>query len=250
LTIQLVIAIASLFALPGLPREDLSLRGTPATLIEAHEFEPCDYNCGAFNNPRTAYCIEVDGAVIIGERKGVLWFGEDDKKSLRSMKGMKLLYAARGASFTLATPNGQTISVKHQTKYEGFTDRRCRIQVHEPKLTEAAANKRPKSVPNDAFAVAGSQIGDFKPDFVWYACAKSVQAGTIECNKWYPDGRSRGIEHYCLSSLSGIEVPPDFKLDYVASSEGNLILSSGDALRFDHRGRINDTLHDSNETCR
>jgi hypothetical protein len=248
MTVQLIIAIASLL-LPAASVEGSRPHGATATLIEAHEFEPCDYNCGAFNNPRTAYCAEVDGSIITGERKGVLWIGEDDEKSLRSKVGMKLLYTSQGNSFTLSAPTGQTISVKRQTKYEGFTDLRCRIHVHESKLAQAVASKRQKSVPSDAFAVAGSQIGDYKPEFVWYVCAKSVQEGTLDCNKWYPDGKSRGIEHYCLISSRGVEVPNDFKFDHLASSESNLILSSGDALQLDHRGRINDTLSNPNEVC-
>jgi hypothetical protein len=248
MTVTFVVAIALLF-LP-LPFEGSSLRGTPATLIEAHEYEPCDYYCGAFNNPRTEYCVDVQGSFVTGERKGFLWLGENNEKSLRSKVGMKLLYVSHGNSFTLSTPAGQTVSIKRETKYEGFTDRRCRIQVHKPKLAEAAESNRPKSVPDDAFAVAGSRIGDYKPDFVWLVCTKSQQAGTIDCNKWYPDGTSKGIERYCLTLQTGVEVPNDFKLDHLASSEGNLILSSGDALRFDHRGRINDTLIDPNEKCR
>jgi hypothetical protein len=195
------------------------------------------------------YCLDVDGSIVTGERKGFLWLGEDSAKSLVSMTGTKLLYLSHGSSFTLAAPTGRKISVAFHSKSEGFKDPRCRAKVHEEKLAEAKASKRPVSVPSEAFALAGSQIGDYKPDFVWFDCSTAEQADTINCRKWYPHGDSKGIERYCLTSTKGQVVSKDFKLDYVASSEGHLVLSSGDTLRFDHRGRVNEILMNPKETC-
>lgn len=242
------IFMALVFAFPMTANTQQASQPTLATLIEAHVFEPCDYNCMVGNNPRTEYCLDVEGTITTGERKGILWLGEDASKSLRSMTGTKLLYARLGSSFTIAVPTGRKISVQIPSKYEGFKDPRCRMQVHEFKLAEAKASNRPGSIPSEAFAVAGSQIGDYKPDFVWFACAKSKNNETIDCDKWYPDGKSKGIEHYCLSLKSGAEVT-NLNFDYLASSEGNLILSSGDALQFDHRGRANEKLMNPNEVC-
>jgi len=241
--------MALIFVFPTTANTQQASQPTPATLIEAHIFEPCDYNCMVGNNPRTEYCLDVEGMITTGERKGLLWLGEDASKSLSSMTGTKLLYARHGSSFTITAPTGRKISVQMPSKYEGFKDPRCRVQVHKFKLAEAKASKRLGPISSEAFAVAGSQIGDYKPDFVWFTCAKSTNEGTIDCNKWYPDGKSKGIEHYCLTLKSGAEVS-NLDFDYLTSSEGNLILSSGDALRFDHRGRANEKLMTPNEVCR
>lgn len=222
-----------------------STKAVPAVLVEAHEFEPCDWNCGIANHPTTAYCVKVGLHMEVGEHSGWLWFGEDDSQSLRAQVNSTVMYEARAGSFQLSA-GGHTIRVSRGTKFEDFHDAACRAEVHKFKLTAAVNGKLPALVPRDAVAIAGAYEGDYRPDFVWLRCTVGKQ--TIDCKKWYPNGSSRGIEHYCLTTRLG-QVPIDFKLDPIASAEGKLVLDAGEPLQFDHRGRINDELQNANEAC-
>jgi hypothetical protein len=72
---------------------------------------------------------------------------------------------------------------------------------------------------------------------------------TIDCMKWYPNGHSKGVERYRTRTVDGTAVSPDFQIDHLASREGQLVLTSGSILLFDHRGRINDKLAHPGEAC-
>ena len=62
----------------------------PATLVEAVEYEPCNYYCGPMNRPTTAYCVYVDGQIVVGERAGFLWLGESGAASGRNLVGKQI----------------------------------------------------------------------------------------------------------------------------------------------------------------
>jgi hypothetical protein len=207
-------------------------------LVEAREIGECEHNCLSLSSHRTAYCIETDGTTIVGEGKGWPWIAEPDPKSVR--EGSK--------SFKLKDGDGLSLRVTIGTKYEGFTSPACRAAVHRPILSEAATHKRPSTIP--AAAISGAQVGDYKSDFVWYSCDESTHSDTIECKIWYPNGNSRGTEHYCKLSKSGLEVPALRHFDPSQSTEHNLILASGEELQFDHRERTNDVLLNPSENCR
>jgi hypothetical protein len=214
-----------------------------ATLIEAHEFEPCDWNCMFGNRPTTAYCIRIGKRVEVGEHSGLLWLGQNDQLSLRNEAGKAVLYEDHNETFWL-TANGRKIKANRGTKFEAFTDASCRAEVHKAKLEEARKSNRPLSIPGDAVAISGSFVGDYRPNFVWHQCTQL--AGTITCRKWYPDGASRGFDYYCPTAKS---VDSYLDLNQIASVEGNLVLASGEALRFDHRGRTNNVLNSPSEAC-
>ncbi len=223
----------------------------PATLIEAVEYEPCDYYCGPANRPTTTYCIEIDGNVVVGERGGFLWLGESDAASMRNLVGRQITVRLDEHSIRIAQSDQRAIKIKRGANFEQFSDTRCLVEVHKPKLAIAAKAARPPNLPADAFPLAGEQRGDlhYRSVFVWFSCTASPTLNTIDCLKWYPSGASRGIERYCTRTVDGVSVPSDFKIDPLASREGRIVLTSGGILQFDHRGRTNEELAHPGEAC-
>jgi hypothetical protein len=223
----------------------------PATLVEAVEYEPCDYYCGPFNHPTTAYCVYADGQILVGERAGLLWFGESDVASMRDLAGSQITARFDQSSIWIGKSGQRTIRIRRGSNYEQFKDTRCLVEVHKPKLAIAAGAERPLSVPADAFPLAGEQRGNIqnRSVFVWFSCTLSPTLSTVDCRKWYPNGASRGVERYCGRTVDGVSIPPDFSIDHVASRERQIILKSGAVLQFDHRGRINDKLAHAGEAC-
>jgi len=144
-----------------------------ATLLEAVEYEPCDYYCGPFNHPRTAYCIDVGGQILVGERAGLLWFGENEPASGRDLVGSQITASFDRRSIWIAAGR-RVIKVARGSSFEQFKDSRCLIEVHKPKLAMAAKAIRPRNIPADAFPLAGAQVGEYRSVFVWYSCAMSV----------------------------------------------------------------------------
>ncbi len=245
--ISVLLSAASVSAFGQSPREF-----APATLIEAVEYEPCDYYCGPLNRPTTAYCIYVGGQTVVGERGGFLWFGESDAASMRNLVGKQIVARLDPHSIWIGQSDERTIKIKRATNFEQFKDTRCLIEVHRPKLALAAKTARPQNLPSDAFPLAGEQVGNpqYRSIFVWFSCVANSTESTIDCSKWYPAGASRGIERYCTRTVDGASVPSDFRIDLLASREGRIVLSSGEILQFDHRGRVNDKLIHPREACR
>jgi hypothetical protein len=228
----------------GQPSHELA----PAKLIEAVEYEPCDYYCGPLNHPRTAYCIDIEGETIVGERPGLLWLGESDAVSMRNLVGKQVMARLDRSSIWISDA-GRTIKVKRGSAYEAFQNTRCIVEVHRPKLASAAKFERPRDLPANAFPLAGAQVGEYRTLFLWFSCSMVASMGTIDCAKWYPKGDSRGVERYCTHTVDGAAVSPDYQIDHLASREGRLVLTSGGVLLFDHRGRINDKLIRPGEAC-
>jgi hypothetical protein len=221
-----------------------------ATLLEAIEHEPCDYYCGPLNHPTTAYCIDIDGQIVVGERAGLLWFGETDEASMRNLAGKKIKARFDEGSIWIGRDQ-RTIRIKRGSNFENFKDPRCLVEVHKPKLAIAAKASRPRNVPAAAVALAGEQREGavYKPVFVWFSCAASPNLTTIDCMKWYPDGTSGGVESYCARTEDGAPIPADFRIDPLASRERRILLTSGGILQYDHRGRVNDQLIRPGEAC-
>ena len=197
------------------------------------------------NRPTTAYCLSTGDRFVVGERQKRLWLGEDDTQSLRSAAGKKVLYQAQDHSFRI-TAARYTITLNPGTKFEDFLNPACRAEVHKAKLEEARASKRPSSLPPDAVAISGSFQGDYRPNFVWHHCKRESE--TIACTKWYPDGSSRGIDHYCAVTEKG-QAQQSLELDPISSVEGKLVLASGKLLQADHRGRTNNNLDHPDQVC-
>lgn len=221
-----------------------------ATLVEAVQYEPCDYNCGPMNHPTTAYCVSVDGQIVIGERAGFLWFGESEAASMRSLVGKQIKARFDARSIWIGQSDQRAIKLKRGASSEQFADTRCLVEVHKSALAVAAKAARPSNLPADAFPLAGEQVGDQRSVFVWFSCAPNPTASAIDCLKWYPAGTSRGIERYCARTVDGASVPSDFRIDPLASREGRIVLTSGEILQFDHRRRVNDELIHPEEACR
>lgn len=221
----------------------------PAKVMEAAEYEPCDYYCGAFNHPSTAYCIDVDGQILVGERAGLLWFGETDAASMRNLVGKQIIARFDASSIWISDNARRTIKIKRGSNFEQFQNTRCLVEVHRPKLAIAAKSEHPRDVPEDAFPLAGAQVGDYRTLFLWFSCSMDASMGTIDCMKWYPNGDSRGVERYCTRTVDGTAVSQDFQIDHLASREGQLVLASGAILLFDRRGSINDKLAHPAEAC-
>jgi hypothetical protein len=242
--LAILILAAVLFANSGSTHEP-----APAKLMEAVEYEPCDYYCGPLNHPTTAYCIDVDGQILVGERAGLLWFGESEAASMRNLTGKQIMARFDTNSIWISNNSGRTIKIKRGSNFEQFQNIRCLVEVHGPKLAIAAKSERPRDVPGNAFPLAGAQVGDLKPLFVWFSCSTDSEMPTIDCMKWYPNGDSRGVERYCTRTVDGAALSRDFQIDHLASREGQLVLMSGAILLFDHRGRINDKLSHPGEAC-
>lgn len=243
-----IVLLAALVSARGQSPRDFA----PATLIEAVEYEPCDYNCGPFNHPATAYCVYVDRQIVVGERVGFLWRGESDIASMRNLTGKQIVARLGAHSIWIGQSDERTMKIKRGTNFEQFTETRCLVEVHRSKLALAAKAARPQDLPSSAFPVAGEQGGDMqhRSVFVWFSCAANFAESTIDCSKWYPAGASRGIERYCARTVDGASVPSDFRIDPLASREGRIVLTSGGVLQFDHRGRVNDKLMHPGEACR
>lgn len=220
-----------------------------ATLIEAVEYEPCDYYCGPLNRPTTAYCVYLDGQIVVGERGGFLWFGESEVASMRNLVGKQVTARLDKSSIWIGQSGQQTIKIKRGANFEQFKDTRCLVEVHKPKLAIAAKAERPPNLPTDAFPLAGEQVGDYRSVYVWFSCTLNPNTSAIECLKWYPKGASRGVERYCTRTVDGASVPADFRIDHLASREGQIVLASGGVLQSDHRGRTNDSLDHPLEAC-
>lgn len=243
---RLVIFLSAALALAnGEPSRD----SAPATLMEAVEYESCDWNCLFANHPTTAYCIDVDGQIVVGERPGFLWFGESDAASMRNLAGKEIMVRFDPSSIWISDNAHRTIKIRRGSNFEQFQNTRCLIEVHKPKLAVAAKSEHPKDVPGDAFPLAGAQVGEYRTLFLWFSCSMDTNMATIDCRKWYPNGNSRGVERYCTRTIDGTAVSQDFQLDHMASREGRLVLTSGAILLFDHRGRINDKLAHPAEAC-
>jgi len=221
----------------------------PAKLLESVEYEPCDYYCGPLNHPTTAYCVEADGQILVGERAGVLWFGENSITSGRDLVGKQITARFDESSIWISKDGPRAIRIRRGSNFEQFRDTRCLVEVHRPKLALASKQQRPRDVPADAFALAGAQVGDYRPIFVWFSCGLDSASMTIDCMKWYPKGDSTGTERYCPRTVDGRPVASGFQIDYLASREGQIVLRSGDVLQFDHRGRTNDELDHPAEAC-
>jgi hypothetical protein len=152
----------------------------PATLLEAVEYEPWDYYCGPFNRPTTAYCVFVDGQIVVGERAGFLWLGESDVASMRNLVGKQIEARFDARSVWIGQSDRRTIKIKRGANFGQFTDTRCLVEVHRAKLAIAAKSARPQNLPADAFALAGEQRGDLRNRsvFVWFSCAASPTMST------------------------------------------------------------------------
>jgi len=224
-------------------------RAVPAKLLEAVEYEPCDYYCEFLNHPTTAYCVEVNGQILVGERAGGLWFGENDATSGRDLVGKEITARLDEGSIWISGGGQRTIKIRHGSNFEQFHDTRCLVEVHRPKLATAAKAQRPRDLPADAFALAGAQVGDYRTIIVWFSCDMNVATTTIGCKKWYPKGDSKGTEWYCPRTVDGRPVASGFQIDHLASREGQVVLASGEVLQFDHRWRINDELARPGEAC-
>ncbi len=223
----------------------------PATLLEAVEYEPCDYYCGPLNHPRTAYCVYVEGQVLVGERAGLLWFGETEVDSMRNLAGKQITARFDQNSIWIGDNRRRLIKIKRESSFEQFKDTRCLVEVHKPKLAIAARAERPPGLPVDAFPLAGAQEGDFqnRSVFKWFSCAMSPDLTTIDCRMWFPKGTWAGVDRYCARTVDGASVPRDFRIDRLASRERKLILTSGAILQPDHRRRTNDELAHPGEAC-
>src|SRR6267143_274827 len=175
--IALLILTAAVWA-KGAPSHE----SVAAKLMEAVEYEPCDYYCGALNHPTTAYCVEVDGQVLVGERGGLLWFGENDAVSMRNLVGKQILARFEQNSIFISDNTQRTIKIKRGGNYEQFQNTRCLVEVHKPKLGVAAKSEHPRDVPADAFPLAGAQVGDLqnRPLFVWFSCSMDASMVTID----------------------------------------------------------------------
>jgi hypothetical protein len=182
-----------------------------AKLIEATEYEPCDYYCGPLNHPTTAYCIEADDQTLVGEHAGFLWFGETDTGSMRNLVGKQVAIRFDQASIWMSDEGRRAIKLKRGSNYEQFQNTRRLVEVHRLKLAIAAKAQRPAQVPVDAFPLAGAQVGDYRPLYVWFSCSTGRGTGTIDCMKWYPKGDSKGTERYC-TPLRGLLIPYPFSL--------------------------------------
>jgi hypothetical protein len=241
--------LAILIVATGLANGEPAHEPAPAKLMEAVLYEPCDYNCGPMNHPTTAYCIDVGGQVLVGERAGLLWFGESDAASMRDLVGKQIMARFDPTSIWISDDAHRTIKIKRGSNFEQFQNTRCLVEVHKPKLALAAKSRHPGDVPGDAFPLAGAQVGDYRALFFWFSCSMDASMGTINCMKWYPNGDSGGVERYCTRTVDGTAVSQDFQIDHLASRERQLVLTSGALLLFDHRGRINDKLERPEEAC-
>jgi hypothetical protein len=251
---SLVIALLAFFSLSSViclaanPKEQYQT----AKLVEAVEWEPCDYYCYMFNHPATEYCFQVNGQALVGERRGFLWLGESDDESMRSFAGKEVSIRYDTNTIWIERIGHSPLKIKRGSIFEGFKDNGCLIEVHKPKLVLAAASKRPANVPADAFAIAGKQTGDFQSQtvFLWFECKMSKDADTIDCKKWFPRGTPVGVDRYCARTTQGDAVPADFEIDWLASRQGRIVLKRGGVLGLDNRGRTNDELHHPGEACR
>lgn len=223
----------------------------PAKLLEAVEYEPCDYYCGPLNHPTTAYCVEVDGQINVGERAGVLWFGENNITSGRNLIGKQITARFDQNAIWISQDGKRNIKIGRGANFEQFHDTRCLVEVHKLKLAVASKARRPTDIPAEAFALAGAQVGNLqnRSAFVWFSCDLNSTSNTIDCMKWYPKGDSKGVERYCARTADGRSVGSEFRIDRLASREGQIVLASGEVLQLDHRGRINDELAHPGEAC-
>jgi hypothetical protein len=147
----------------------------PAKLLESVEYEPCDYYCGPLNHPTTAYCVEADGQILVGERAGVLWFGENSITSGRDLVGKQITARFDESSIWISKDGPRAIRIRRGSNFEQFRDTRCLVEVHRPKLALASKQQRPRDVPADAFALAGAQVGDYRSLFGSHAASIQPQ---------------------------------------------------------------------------
>jgi hypothetical protein len=83
----------------------------PAKLLEAVEYEPCDYYCGPLNHPSTAYCVEADRQILVGTRPGFLWFGENDITSGRDLIGRQITVRFDQSAIWISKDGEQSIKI-------------------------------------------------------------------------------------------------------------------------------------------
>jgi len=222
-----------------------------AQLLEAVEWEPCGYYCGALNHPATEYCLHVNGQALVGERRGFLWLGESDAASVRNFAGKQVSIRFNASAIWIERSDSSPVKIERGSTFEGFKDADCLIEVHKPKLALAAAAKRPNNIPEDVIALAGTQSVDqqYRAVFIWTKCSMSADTTTVNCSKWYPNGESKGIDRYCARTTAGASIPTNFEVDELISSEGRLVLKGGATVARDDRGRVNDGLMRPTEAC-
>ena len=223
-------------------------RGTfvSAMLVESHEYSSCDYLCAPFNNPTTAYCIQVGNDVLVGHRGTIL--GEDDRPSMRDLAGKEVTVRFNEQSIWIKRGDRGPLKIARGSTSEHFKTLPCIREVHREKLALAANLQRPDNVPPPAVLLPDKQ-STAHPLFLWLDCAMSPDQETINCRKWSQKGESYGIDRYCARTTEGTPVSQDFEIDQIASREQMLVLKSGAALQPDHRGRTNDILDHPGESC-
>jgi hypothetical protein len=244
LLIAMLIAMCGAFSASAWASNDFE----PATLVEAAQYIPCSDACSVFDSPVGAYCFRVGGRVVVGENSGSIrgekLSGPDD------MDGMQVSLRFSRWFIWMKSPDGSSLRLKRGSLFEGFTHNACVAEVHKPILAHAGAVRKKAKVPYDAIAIAGSGRGDFQPLFLWYQCAMESDQAGIGCQRWYVNGDSAGKDWYCAQTENGASVGATFNIDQLLSQAGRLVLTSGEVLQHDNRGRTNDKLDRPGESCR
>jgi len=233
-------------ALPGLKLPSLHRKKTieKVTLVESASYQPCGRNCADRAEPITAVCLREGTDTWTAEARDLRL------SDLEQMKGRELTLATGKYGFTLATPGLPSIHLGWSSRYEGFFDPGCIAEVHTPILEEAARHRRPLSIPATALAIVGPGEGEAHPEILYYQCAANPAAATIDCHRWYDNGRPFTDEWYCAATTNQQPVSADFVLDPITSQAGRLRLKSGGTLQLDHRWRVDGTLQHPAESCR
>jgi hypothetical protein len=219
-----------------------------ATLVEAAQYIPCQDSCFALDQPASAFCFRVGDDFVVAEQKGYLHelksAGTDDL----SGKQADIKVGSHFISVHLA--DHPSMRLNRGSLYEGFKEKGCIVEVHNPILAHANASHRSPRIPDDAMAIAGSGRGDFQPLYLWFECIRDAAGANIACERFYGNGDSDGKDWYCTQTEDGQPVGPNYAIDPMLSLAGRLVLTSGAVLQHDNRARTNDQLDRPGEACR
>jgi hypothetical protein len=84
-----------------------------------------------------------------------LWFGESDAVSMRNLVGKQITAHFDERSIWIGQRDQRAIKLKRGTSFEQFTDARCLVEVHKPKLAVAAKAARPHNFASGCFSPRG-----------------------------------------------------------------------------------------------
>jgi len=206
-------------------------------MIDSAEYDWCHYDCAPSDRPTFFFCIQVDGAVLIGSHKADFVWQYDSSQMLGRDKPVSLRYDDR--AIWIIRTDGKEMHLTRDYSEDMFSRPECTAEVHRPWLWDFEGIKRPDSVPPEAVLVPQGPRPPIPLFFrtgplLWVDCRFDWRANLDVCDTWDERGaRAHSLE--CGNALGHWPFPKELTVDPLTTKEWYEIhLKNGVILR--HQG--------------